>query len=155
MLLFCSVGSVVLQGERILRGDIGGILSVVLNASVVFGLIGFMSCKSQNIDKFAAKHVATSFRYIYCVLLYSCWVALDAREAILGIRSFWPVVSRFIGSLCFFLSLLWDCSTRLSAVLQFLLSVRANFVDNRLVLKWYFCVIIHFCRWCGALSLDT
>jgi hypothetical protein len=155
MLLFCSVGSVVLQGERILRGDIGGILSVVLNASVVFGLIGFMSCKSQNIDKFAAKHVATSFRYIYCVVLYSCWIALDAREAILGIRSFWPVASRFIGSLCFFLSLLWDCSTRLSPVLQFLLSVRANFVDDDIILKSHFRAIMYFCRWCGALFLDT
>jgi hypothetical protein len=123
LLIFSSVASVVLQGANIISGSDGGIASLALNTSALVGLIGFMSCRSQNIDKSAAKHIALSFRYIYCAVLYACWIALDGREAVMGTRSPWQVSSRAVGSLLFFLCIMLDCSTRLSAVAQFLLSV--------------------------------
>ncbi len=120
---FCSIVSTVLQNLKLLSSDVSGLLSLVLNFFATIGFIGFLSSKRNNIDKVAAKRVVSSFRFVYCAALVICWIAHDIRDTYLGERSVLQLAATLFVMLLFFLSLLEDCSPRLSPVVQFLISV--------------------------------
>lgn len=81
------------------------------------------SCKRHNLDKVAAKYVASSFRFVVCVVFLAAFVALDARAAYLGKLSQWQAAAVAVLTLPFLVSALADCSPRLSAFSQICISV--------------------------------
>jgi hypothetical protein len=101
-----------------------GIATLVLNTTAFVVGMGFFSCKRHNLDKVAAKHVASSFRFVVCVVFLAAFVALDARKAFLGKNSPWQAASIAVMTLPFVVSTLADCSPRLSAFSQICISVR-------------------------------
>jgi hypothetical protein len=120
---FCSIMSAFFSSLGILSGSSAGILSLVLNFVVFVGFIGYLSSLRNNIDKAAAKHILLCFRFNYCVALFVCWIGLYIRDVYLSKMSFWQFAATVVMMLLFCFSLLTDCAPRLSAVLQFSISV--------------------------------
>ena len=63
-------------------GALGSSAKIVINVIIIFGLLGFLSCKRCNIDSVAAKHLSTSFRFVcICVLLlFEIAMSVPARR---------------------------------------------------------------------------
>lgn len=120
---FCSIMSSFFSSAGILSGSSAGVLSLVLNTFILVGLIGYLSSLRNNIDSAAAKHILLCFRFNYCVALFACWIGLYIREIYLAKTSVWQFGATFVMMLLFSLCLLTDCAPRLSAVLQFSISV--------------------------------
>jgi hypothetical protein len=100
-----------------------GIATLVFNTIAFVAGMGFFSCKRHNLDKVAAKHVASSFRFVVCVVFLAAFVALGARAAYVGKLSPWQAAAVAVLTLPFLVSVLADCSPRLSAFSQICISV--------------------------------
>jgi hypothetical protein len=97
----------------------------VLNSIVIYGLLGFFSCKRHNIDLVAAKHVSTSFRFV-CICVFILFVvALSVRQSYSGQKSPQNVATVIVTMLAFTLCLFIDCSPNLPTAVQTAISVRA------------------------------
>jgi len=102
-----------------------GTASLVFNIILVYGVLGFLSCKRLNIDLVAAKHVSTSFRFVCICFLLLFEVALDVHLLYIGQRSPPKVAALIIMFMTFILCLLVDCSPNLPTAVQTAISVRA------------------------------
>jgi hypothetical protein len=107
-------------------GEGVSILVAFLNLAVLILTIGFFSAAHHNFDKIAAKHVASSFRFSFSVLLCTVWLALFFRWACLGRFSFWIFAGIVAIVPLFFLCTLADCSPHLSVFVQLCISVRTS-----------------------------
>jgi hypothetical protein len=111
--------------------ELTGTAAMVLNFIVIYGFLGFISCKRHNIDSIAAKHVSTSFRF-GCICLFLVFVvALEIHLYYLGQRTLQNVVAFIIMVMAFILCLLVDCSPKLPTAVQTAISVRACIVPIR------------------------
>ena len=95
----------------------------VLNLILFYCMLGFLSCKRHNFDSVAAKHVATSFKFVCILLLFLFYFALTVRLAFLGNRSPQSACATLVFALILLLCLLGDCSPNLSMMSQSLISV--------------------------------
>jgi hypothetical protein len=98
-------------------------LRLVFDLVAVYCTLGFFSCRRHNFDSVAAKHVATSFKFVCIVLLFLFYVALQVRLASLGNRSPQTACATLVFTLGFLLCLLGDCSPNLSMLSQSAISV--------------------------------
>jgi hypothetical protein len=104
--------------------DEQGKASLALNSICFFVGMGFFSSKHHNIDRVAARHVAFSFRFLSCALFVTAFIALYARLAHLRQFSPWRVAAICMQALIFFFAMLVDCLPRISAFVQFLITVK-------------------------------
>ncbi len=102
-----------------------GTATLVLNCFAFYGLLGFFSCRRHNIDSVAAKHVATSFRFVCICMVLLFYVALEVRKACLAQQSPEFVVAVIIINMGFLLCLVADCSPNLPTIAQTAISVRS------------------------------
>lgn len=123
LLFSFSVASAVLLARGVLSFSGAFTLPVILTITTCIAFVGLLSNKLNNIDSVAAKHVASSFRFFYCVLLMICWISLHFRDAYVARTTFWRLTTLVLAKFEYFLCCLLDCSPRLSAVVQFLISV--------------------------------
>jgi hypothetical protein len=99
--------------------------TLVFNSAVFVLGLGFISSKRNTVDKVAAIHVISSFRFIVLALFLSVMIALGARTSHLGTTSAWQTVSGAVLSLIFLTCALLDCSPHLPAFSQTCISVLA------------------------------
>jgi hypothetical protein len=92
--------------------------------SAVFSLgLGFISSRRNTIDRVAARHVMSSFRFIVLALFLAAMISLSARTSHLGTTSPWQTASAVVLSLIFLTCALLDCSPHLPAFSQTCISV--------------------------------
>jgi hypothetical protein len=127
------------------------ILLLVFNSSTFIVGMGFFTCRRQNIDRVAAKHVVLSFRFLSCVGFLAAFIAISTLSAIAGRMLWLKVASRVMLTLPFFVCAMLDCSPRPSALTQFIISVRVQYLHTFCCSK----LIQVFCRQFGALFSDT
>lgn len=99
--------------------------TLVFNSAVFILGLGFISSKRNTLDKVAAIHVISSFRFLVLALFLAVMVALGARTSHLGTTSPWQTVSGAVLSLIFLTCALLDCSPHLPAFSQTCISVLA------------------------------
>jgi hypothetical protein len=120
-----------------LDGTVKGVTTLVFNSATIASFLIFLSGNRYNLDKVAAKHIATSFRFATCTFLLLQIVALDTRKAyltstlpsteIVGERiHFTQAAAVAVFALIFCTALLLDCVPHLPATAQFLISVSAS-----------------------------
>jgi hypothetical protein len=120
-----------------LDGTVKGVTTLVFNSATIASFLIFLSGNRYNLDKVAAKHIATSFRFATCAFLLLQIVALDTRKAyltftlpsteIVGERiHFTQAAAVAVFSLIFCTALLLDCVPHLPATAQFVISVSAS-----------------------------
>jgi hypothetical protein len=78
-LYVCVVFIVALVSLGWYQVEPSGTASLVLNSVVIYGLLGFFSCKCHNIDSVAAERVSTSFRFVCICFFFLFIVALSVR----------------------------------------------------------------------------
>lgn len=105
------------------------ILLLVFNSSTFIVGMGFFTCRRQNIDRVAAKHVVLSFRFLSCVGFLAAFIAISTLSAIAGRMLWLKVASRVMLTLPFFVCAMLDCSPRPSALTQFIISVRVHYLQ--------------------------
>ena len=109
-------------------GEVVSIFVAFLSWWAFFFLLGFFSSRYHSFDRIAAKHVASSFRFAFCVLLCLVWISLYFRAAYIGQFSF-SIFAGIVPIVPFFLlCLLGDCSPQLSVFVQLCISVRTSFM---------------------------
>jgi hypothetical protein len=102
--------------------------TMVLNIVVLLGLLGFFSCKRYNVDSVAAKHVATSFRFVVLCMLVFVVFAMEVRLAYLGKRTPQNVIGSVLMLFGFILTLFVDCSPHLPQIVQTTIPVSASII---------------------------
>jgi hypothetical protein len=130
-LYFCVLFIVSLLSVTCTQLELTGTATLVFNMIVVYGFLGFLSCKRHNIDLVAAKQVSASFRFVCICLLLLFRVALEVRRSYLGQRSPQFLAALVIMVVAFILCLLVDCSPNMPTAAQTAMPVRTcimNFV---------------------------
>jgi hypothetical protein len=113
----------------LLTGAARAVSNCVLNSCMVVVFLGFLSSRRHGLDKVAVKHVITSFRFAYCLVLHAGLVVLKFFETFLPSDSteerLHPLqpFSFVISTLLFFESALLDCSPHLSKSSHLLMAV--------------------------------
>jgi len=125
-LYICVVFIVAIVSLGLYQVELTGTASLVLNSVVIYGLLGFFSCKRHNIDSVAAKHVSTSFRFVCICLFLLVIVALAVRASYLRQRSPQNVFTVVVTMLAFMLCLFIDCSPNLPTTVQTAISVSSG-----------------------------
>lgn len=128
MILFLAIPSVA-SAIFLQNGQDRGIATLLLNFSLLAGTLGFISSERHNLDKVAAKEIATSFRFVICALLLAQFVLLDARrvwtQSYAGITSPTQPAAVAVFSILFCTFALFDCSPHFSALSQVICTVSA------------------------------
>ena len=101
-----------------------GTASLVLNIILLYGILGFFSCKRHNFGSVAAKHVSSSFQFVSICVVFLFYVAVNIRYSYIGQRSPQISVAYIMMMLIYILCLLADCSPNLPAIVQTAISVR-------------------------------
>jgi hypothetical protein len=133
-----------------------------LNCGVFLLSLGFISSKRNNLDKAAAKHVASSFRFVVLSLFLTGFVLLGFRTSVLGSTSPWQTASGVILCFIFLASAVLDCSPHLPAFSQTCISVRltasrSRFFDDSddLISQIIWCIIFGFWTYDQIVSVGT
>jgi hypothetical protein len=103
--------------------DARGQASLCFNFAVFVLSMGFISSKRNNLDKVAASHVISSFRFLLVTLFLLSMIALSSRTSFIGITSPWQTLSAVVLSLIFLVCALLDCSPLLPPFSQTCISV--------------------------------
>ena len=120
----CVVASVGLASLICNQYESTHVAMLVLNILVLYGLLGFFSCRRHNIDSVAAKHVATSFRFVSLLVLLLFLFALEIRLSCINQQSPQAVAAYTIMMMMFILCLLVDCCPNFPPIVQTAISVR-------------------------------
>jgi hypothetical protein len=99
------------------------VIALVLNTIIVTCCMGFLSCKRYNLDKFAVKHVALSFRFLITAALLLYYLALQCRRMYIGQTSPMQPVAIALLLVFFFQTSLFECSPHFPPLCQFLATV--------------------------------
>jgi hypothetical protein len=102
--------------------------SMVLNSIVLYAGFAFFACRRHNIDSVAAKHVATSFRFVVLCMLVFVVFAMEVRLAYLGKRTPQNVIGSVLMLFGFILTLFVDCSPHLPQIVQTTIPVSASII---------------------------
>jgi hypothetical protein len=97
-----------------------------LNWMLLLLIIGYMSSTNLNVDRVAAKHLVSSFRFFVFAVLSAIWAALSLRKAFLGEYSFWIFAGIAAIIIVFLMCTLLDCCPQVSMLFQIFISVRAS-----------------------------
>jgi hypothetical protein len=100
-----------------------GQATLAFNSAVFILGLGFISSRRNTLDRVAARHVMTSFRFIVLALFLTAMISLGARTSHLGTTSPWQTASGAALSLIFLTCALLDCSPHLPAFSQTCISV--------------------------------
>jgi hypothetical protein len=103
--------------------DARGQASLCFNFAVFVLSMGFISSKRNNLDKVAAMHVISSFRFLLVSLFLLSMIALSSRTSFIGTTSPWQTLSAVVLSLIFLVCALLDCSPHLPPFSQTCISV--------------------------------
>jgi hypothetical protein len=120
----CVVASVGLASLICNQYESTHVAMLVLNILVLYGLLGFFSCRRHNIDSVAAKHVVTSFRFMSLLLLLLFLFSLEIRLSCINQQSPQAVAAYTIMMMMFILCLLVDCCPNFPPIVQTAISVR-------------------------------
>jgi hypothetical protein len=103
--------------------DKKGSATLACNFAIFVAIIVFFSSSRYNLDRVAAKHVVSSFRFVACAVLLMMFVALEWRKAHIGDDSYYETASIAVLSLVFCATALLDCSPHFPMPSQIFISV--------------------------------
>lgn len=106
-----------------LQGSVMGISTLILNCCTLIMLLGFLSSRHHGLDRVAAQHVASSFRFATCASLYVMLVGLDIYVLQQGQLHPTQPAALAVQALLFLACSLLDCSPSLRPSIQLCISV--------------------------------
>jgi hypothetical protein len=95
----------------------------VFNSCIFVCILGILASKRQGLDRIAFKHVASSFRFLTCVVLLAGWIALSIRDILISNYEKSRAVA--VGTMCllFLQSSLFECSPNMPTYFQICITV--------------------------------
>ena len=119
----CFLGLPNLACSLLLEDSVMGISTLILNCCTMIMLLGFLSSRHHGLDRGAAKHVASSFRFATCASLYVMLVGLDIHQLQQGHLHPTQPAAFTVQALLFLACALLDCSPYLRPSIQLFISV--------------------------------